>query len=121
MTIFPLFVQFYKRPPTPTPTPHLPNFPPLCLVYGLAKVPLKNVQASFYAEAAGRALSGNDTTTMETLDALRSGLGVGGVSKNGVVTLADMERYHQVSHSVTPLGPVGPGPRLLIAGFVTSA
>lgn len=56
------------------------------------------LQRGFDAEAAGRALNGGDSTPpMETLDALRAGLEVGGASRTGTVTLADFERYHQVS------------------------
>lgn len=68
------------------------------LCAAMAKVGLGVLQRCFDAEAAGRALTGGDTTPpMEILDALRAGLGVGGALKTGSVTLADFERYHEVS------------------------
>ena len=69
-----------------------------CPVSVLSKVGLGVLQRGFDAEAAGRALTGGDITPpMETLDALRAGLGAGRASRTGSVTLADFERYHQVS------------------------
>lgn len=59
---------------------------------------LDALQRRFDAEAAGRVLTGGDTTPpLEVLDALRAGLEVGGARRIGRVTLADFERYHQVS------------------------
>ncbi len=58
------------------------------------------LQSGLDAEAAGRALTGGDSTPpIETLDALRAGLEVGSASRTRTVTLADFERYHQVSWS----------------------
>lgn len=64
----------------------------------LLQVGLNVLQRCFDAEAAGTALTGGVATPpLETLDALRAGLGVGGASRTGSVTQADFERYHEVS------------------------
>lgn len=55
------------------------------------------LQRCFDAEAAETALTGGVATPpLETLDALRAGMGVGGASRTGSVTQADFERYHEV-------------------------
>ncbi|CAM9577408.1 unnamed protein product, partial [Ectocarpus sp. 4 AP-2014] len=63
---------------------------------GNDKVGLDVLQRWFDAEAAGTALTGGVATPpLETLDALRAGLGIGGASRTGSVTQADFERYHE--------------------------
>ncbi|CAM9335239.1 unnamed protein product [Scytosiphon promiscuus] len=63
---------------------------------GSMMVDLGTLRRCFDAEATGRALTdGNATLPMETLDALRAGLGVGAALRTGSVALADFERYHQ--------------------------
>lgn len=78
------------------------------LPWHLSKVGLDALQRCFDAEAAGRALTGCDVILpLEVLDALRAGLEVGGAARTGMVTLADFERYHQVSNPRCQDRPAG--------------
>ena len=68
------------------------------------KVSLKLLQRSFDAAAVGRVLNGDAAVSIETQDAMCSGLEAGGASKSGALSLADFERFHQVGEKeVFPL------------------
>ncbi|CAN0067886.1 unnamed protein product [Ascophyllum nodosum] len=59
------------------------------------QVSLKLLQRSFDAAAVGRVLNGDAAVSIETQDAMCSGLEAGGASKSGALSLADFERFHQ--------------------------